>query len=90
MSKELENLRKRIDEIDFEILQNLAERFLLVSKITKYKTKNNLPIFAGKREKEIIKMRKNLARKLKLGASMAEKIFKIILKESRNRQKNDH
>ncbi len=89
MPKELENLRKKIDRIDFEILQKLAERFLVVSKIARYKAKNNLPIFFGKREKEMLRVRKILAKKYKLDESMVEKLFKLILEKSRSKQKND-
>jgi len=89
MSKELENLRKLIDKIDFEILQKLAKRFSLVSKIAEYKTKNNLSIYDKKREKDILETRKILANQFKLNKSMIEKIFRIIFKESRFKQKND-
>ena len=90
MSKELENLRKKINEIDFEFLQKLAERFLLISRIAECKVKNNFPIFSEKREKEILKTRKILAKKLKLNELMVKKIFKLILKESRSKQKGDY
>lgn len=89
MSRELENLRKKIDKIDFEILQKLAERFLVISKIVRYKAKSNLPIFVRKREKEMLRVRKILAEKYKLDESMVERLFKLILKTSRSKQKND-
>jgi chorismate mutase len=90
MPKELENLRKKIDKIDSEILQKLAERFSLVSKIVKSKTKNNLPIIDRKREKKILKTKRKLAKEMKLDELMIEKIFKAIIKESRNWQKNGY
>lgn len=88
MSEELENLRKKIDKIDLKILQKLAERFSLISKITEYKVKNSLPIFVAKREKEILRVRKILAKKLNLDELMIERIFRLILEESRFKQKN--
>ena len=88
MSKKLERLRKKIDKIDFEILRKLAERFSLISKIAEYKTKNNLPIFIKKREKEMLKVREILAKKLNLDELMVERIFKLILEDSRFKQKD--
>lgn len=90
MNKELENLRQKIDKIDSEILQKLAERFSLASKIAKSKTKNNLPIIDKKREKEILKTKRKLAKEMKLDELMIEKIFKVIIRESRNWQKNGY
>lgn len=90
MSEELENLRKRIDKIDFDILQKLAERFLVISKIAEYKTKNSIPIFFKKREKEMLKVRKILAKKYKLDELMVLRLFKLILKISRSKQKDVH
>ncbi len=90
MPEELENLRKKIDKIDFKILQNLAERFALVSKVAECKAKNKLPILDRKREEEMTKTRKTLAKKYKLDESTIEKLFKLILKTSRSKQKNAH
>ncbi|MDP3052674.1 MAG: chorismate mutase [bacterium] len=90
MPEELENLRKKIDKIDFRILQNLAERFALVLKVAECKVKNNLPIFAVEREKKMIEIRKILAKKYKLDESMVKRLFKLILKTSRSKQKNAH
>lgn len=90
MSKELKKMRGKIDRIDFEILKKLAERFSLVSKIAGYKAKNNLPIFNGKREREMVKARKVLAKKYKLDESVIERLFKLIIRASRSKQKNAH
>ncbi len=90
MPEELENLRKKIDKVDFKILQNLAERFVLVLKIAECKVKNNLPIFAAKREKKMIEIRKILAKKYKLDELMVERLFKLIFETSRSKQEDDH
>lgn len=83
-------MRKKIDKIDSEIIQKLAERFSLVSKIARFKIKNNLPIIDGKREKEILRTKRDLAKAMKLDELMIEKIFKLIIEESRIKQKNDY
>lgn len=87
MLNELKNLRKKIDKLDFEILRKLAERFSLVQKIARSKTKNLLPVLDKKREREVLRRRKIWAKKLNLDGTLIEKIFKLLIKESRLKQK---
>lgn len=87
MLNELKNLRKKIDKVDFEILQKLAERFSLAQKIGRNKAKNLLSVLDKKREKEVLRQRKIWAKKLKLNKALIEKIFKLFFKESRLKQK---
>ena len=87
MLKELKNLRKRIDKLDFEILQRLVERFSLVQKIARSKAKNLLPVLDKKREERVLRQRKIWAKKLNLDETLIEKIFKLLIKEARLKQK---
>jgi len=50
----LENLRKRIDELDYQLVQLLNERARVVVEIGKLKSKADKPIYAPDREKEIL------------------------------------
>jgi chorismate mutase/prephenate dehydratase len=50
----LENLRKRIDEIDYQLVQLLNERARVVVEIGKLKNKTDKPIYAPDREKEVL------------------------------------
>lgn len=51
---DLNQLRGRIDDIDSRILSLFLERMELCEKVADYKKENNLPVFQGKREEEII------------------------------------
>lgn len=50
----IEELRKRIDEIDLQLLQLLNERAHMVVEIGKLKSKADKPIYAPEREKEVL------------------------------------
>jgi len=50
----LENLRRKIDQIDAQIIKNLEKRLSLVQEINELKNDLNLPLTSPKREKEII------------------------------------
>jgi len=50
----LENLRKRIDEIDYQLVQLLNERARVVVDIGKLKNKADKPIYSPVREKEVL------------------------------------
>ena len=50
----LEELRKKIDEIDLQLVQLLNERARVVVEIGKLKTKTDKPIYAPDREKKVL------------------------------------
>lgn len=52
---DISDARKMIDEIDGEMAELFEKRMNLSAEIAQYKIKNNLPVFDGKREEEIIK-----------------------------------
>lgn len=54
MEKNIENWRKKIDNIDIKILQLLENRMEFVEKIGKEKIKKNINIYNPQREKEIL------------------------------------
>lgn len=60
MSKiiELSELRKKIDDLDREIVKILEKRYAIAEDVAAYKEANNLPIYNREREEEVIK--KNL------------------------------
>lgn len=51
---DLSNIRQQIDEIDNQILDMFLKRMELCTNVAEYKRKNNLPVFQGKREQEIL------------------------------------
>jgi chorismate mutase/prephenate dehydratase len=55
----LEELRKKIDEIDHKLVKLLNERAQVVVEIGKLKSKTDKPIYAPDREKEVLEKIKN-------------------------------
>jgi len=79
ISLEIEELRKRIDKVDLELLKLLKERTKLVSEILEVKKKLGLPFKDVKREKEILERVKAKAVELSLDPALTEDIFKRII-----------
>lgn len=52
---DIDDYRKKIDEIDREITRLFEERMDIVIKVGEYKKQNNLPVFNKTREDEVIK-----------------------------------
>ena len=83
----MEHLRKKIDTIDTRIVNLIAKRQAHVFRIGKYKKQHKLSVLQPKREKSIIESKMTLAKKLGLKPALIEKIFKLILANSREIQK---
>ncbi len=58
--KDLNECRKRIDEIDGTLIALFEERMEIATSVADYKIKNNLPIFNKERENQVIE--KNLSK----------------------------
>lgn len=86
--KYLNSLRKKINKIDNNLLKLISKRFEICKKIGKFKNKNNIKIYDKKREKLIFKNLKEKSKKYKLNEKCIEKVFKIIIKNSREIQIN--
>ncbi|MEM2849201.1 MAG: prephenate dehydratase domain-containing protein, partial [Candidatus Bathyarchaeia archaeon] len=76
---EIEELRKRIDQVDSEMLKLLKERSELASKILEAKKKLGLPFKDVKREMEILETVRTKAVDLALDPTLTEEIFKRII-----------
>ncbi len=73
----LNNCRKKIDEIDTKIIELLKEREDIVKEIALCKVKEKLPVHHPEREEEIYNRPKD---------KYIKDIYKIILEESRRLQ----
>lgn len=51
---ELEKYRKEIDEIDKQLIDLFEKRMNISAKVAEYKKENNLPIYNGERESQVI------------------------------------
>ena len=50
----IEELRKKIDETDTELVRLFEERMKTAAEIADYKMQNNLPVFDAERERKVI------------------------------------
>ena len=82
----IKQIRRHIDRVDTVIITALAERMSLMPEIGEYKKKNDIPIFDEKREVEIMKGLKNVAKQNGLDESFVEEVFLSIFNESKRIQ----
>lgn len=78
MKNQLDELRKKIDKLDDNLLKILAKRFEVVKKIGQNKKKFNIPTADKKRFNEVLKTRINKGKEMDLNKNLIEKIYKII------------
>ncbi len=77
---ELESLRKKVDECNKKILEDLKERFEITREIGILKNSENLPAYDPKREELILEKIGEIAKIEGLNENMVKDIFKIIMK----------
>lgn len=82
----IQQLRRKIDKIDQEIVALIARRISLVKEIAKVKQKQGLDIFDKEREKEIMNNITLIAKNNCISNKFIKKIFKEILNYSKNLQ----
>lgn len=85
--KKIKCLRKKIDCVDKNILEFLSKRFYFTDKIGKIKKLEKIKIENKKREKEILIKYQKISKKLNLSKKLTTNILKLILQESKKRQK---
>lgn len=78
----LDVLRKRVDLADEKLLQVLAERFKVVSKIGEYKRAKKIPALDSKRWKIVLNSRIRIGKEYGLPKSLVEKIYEAIHEHS--------
>lgn len=82
----IEEYRRQIDEADVQLLEALAARFKATDAIGRLKKDKDLPIFNPEREAELLKALNNLASKYDLSPAFIEKLWSVVLEESKQRQ----
>ncbi|MGB9665463.1 MAG: chorismate mutase, partial [Ignavibacteria bacterium] len=83
----LEDLRKRIDLVDQQILLLLNARNEFVQKVAELKKQNGIPVYDEQRENQLIQDWCNSAELLNLDKEFVKSILELIIKESRKIQK---
>ena len=79
----LEEYRKEIDLIDKEILSLLKKRYAISADVARFKLQSGKAVLDEQREKEIIAEKKRLAEEYGLSPEFIEKLFILIMEESR-------
>lgn len=83
--EDLKFYRDQIDDIDAQIVALFEERMEVVLKVADYKKSNNLPIFHGNREKEVIEKNINRLKNKDFKGSL-EKFFIYMMGLSKEEQ----
>ena len=84
----IEQLREEIDKVDAEIINLLSRRKKAVQKIALFKKKLDKPIVDNRREQQIIKRLKRIAKGKNLDDGLIVSLYRVIIKNSRDEQKN--
>ncbi|MCE7991384.1 MAG: bifunctional 3-deoxy-7-phosphoheptulonate synthase/chorismate mutase type II [Roseivirga sp.] len=79
---ELSSIRQQIDQVDREILEAIATRMNLVSRIGDYKKENNVAIFQISRWKEIFKSRPKWGEAMNLDPEFTMELYRQIHQQS--------
>jgi len=82
----LVELREKIDKIDRDLLEILADRMSVADEIGQYKKDNNITILQSTRWDEIVRNRMKVGLEKNLSAGFVQKLFEIIHKESIDHQ----
>jgi chorismate mutase len=84
----MESLREKIDSIDKQIIELLAQRMSVVKEIGQYKRKNKVTIFQLRRWERIIKSRISLGMNLGLSEHFLRELLNLVHKESIKKQED--
>ena len=88
----MDDLRKRINVIDLEILQKLRERMFIVEKIGIFKKENNIEVLDSSREESLLNFLKNCNIKVfkeKKNEEFITDLWNVIMKYSKEIQKEN-
>ena len=78
----LSKLRDQIDAVDQQIIDLLAHRLSLVSKVGEVKTEHGLPIYVPSREADMLAKRRAEAEKKGVPANLIEDVLRRVMRES--------
>jgi chorismate mutase len=82
----LNDVRRRIDYLDNDIIDLISSRINLVPSIIEYKKKHSLPIYQPGREQELYEKYARLANRHDINPELVQDIFKLIITEMRQLQ----
>lgn len=85
--EDLATSRKKINELDQQLVKLLEERFNVVTAVNNYKTKHDLPVFDAKREQQVLAKVAELADDSAI-LPYLQKIYQEIMQSSREYQES--
>ena len=77
--KNIEDIRRAIDELDEEIITLLGKRYQYVKEIVKFKEKNEESIVAKARREAVIRSRRKLAVENGLDPDVIEELYRNLI-----------
>jgi len=83
---DLEEIRKKISNLDDQIIELIAERESIVNEVSQYKIDSGIAIRDFSREKRVIGRAKDKANELNISADMIESIMRLLIESSLSKQ----
>ena len=81
-AQQLSELRHGIDELDTQLIDILAKRAELTSKVGEVKAKTGMPIYVPEREAQMLEARQEQAAERGVSGSLIEDLMRRIMRES--------
>jgi chorismate mutase/prephenate dehydrogenase len=79
---QLDDCRRRIDEIDSQLVELLAKRAELTTEVGAIKSEHGLPIYVPEREKSLLESRRAQAESLGVSPQLVEDLLRRMMRES--------
>ena len=86
---ELDQLRKQITQIDGKIIELIAKRQQLITKVGQYKRQHQLPVYCPEREALLRTFHDTVSEEQQISVTMIAKVFEVLIEESRRTQLNE-
>lgn len=87
-SPDLEELRSEIEEIDDELLENIARRTYIADSIAEAKRRRGMSIDDPEREREVIDRVVERAEKLDVETESVKEVFELLIEMNKRRQRD--
>ncbi|BFT30899.1 bifunctional chorismate mutase/prephenate dehydrogenase [Alteromonas sp. D210916BOD_24] len=87
-SQQLSTLREDIDELDTQLVELLAKRNQITTKVGKIKAQAGMPVYVPEREKALIASRRAQAETLGVSPELVEDLLRRVMRESYHTQNN--
>ncbi|MHA1562816.1 MAG: chorismate mutase, partial [Promethearchaeota archaeon] len=82
----LEEVRRRINYVDEDIIDLIANRLNLVPALVQIKSKKSMPVYQPEREQQLSEKYLQLAEENDISPELIQKIFNLIIAEMRSLQ----